>query len=77
MFRFLFVPVALWIGLMPAHAEDKTADNADAKICKVERDIGSRIITRKVCMTRAQWEEQQRDFREDMRSKSKNRIWRG
>ena len=44
-----------------AAAGETTARNAEARdsdtevVCRVQREIGSRLATKKVCLTRAQW----------------------
>jgi hypothetical protein len=44
------------------------------KICKVERELGSRIAARRVCMTRAEWSERAREMRDDYRQANKNKV---
>ena len=67
----LRLPVALLVasclGLGPALAQatkDKTPD-PDEKICETIKPVGSRLATRRVCATRAQWAEQRKQDREE------------
>ena len=52
--------------LLPAHAGQatKTASDPNAKICQVVTPVGSRLATKKVCATRAEWEDKKRQDRE-------------
>mgnify|MGYP003576068641 CR=1 FL=1 len=68
----LLLPVALLAS--PAQAEAKKEQpDPNKKVCKYERDTGSRIVSRKICMTRAEWDEQARTVRDDI-SGSRNRT---
>lgn len=69
----LLLPVALLASPAGAQVNEKAPD-PDKKICRVERETGSRIVSRKVCMTRAEWDEQDRLLRDDIRNASKNRV---
>ena len=56
---------------LPAQAQDaKPAKRAPLDpnqiVCEKEEVLGSRLATRKVCMTRAQWAEQRRTDRENV-----------
>jgi hypothetical protein len=42
----------------------KSAKDPNEQICKKETILGSRLTTRRVCWTRAEWEEKQRLDRE-------------
>jgi hypothetical protein len=35
-------------------------------ICEKQQEIGSRIVSKRVCMTRSQWQEQRRLDRQDL-----------
>jgi len=56
------------LALVPAiaAAEEKKADKNDPNriICEKQEVIGSRVATKKVCLTAAQWEERRREDRE-------------
>ena len=41
----------------------KPADNANEVVCEKQEVTGSRISTKRVCMTRAQWAEQRHEDR--------------
>lgn len=47
----------------PAQEKPKKGDPNEV-ICERQQELGSRLATRKVCMTRAQWEEQRRSDRD-------------
>jgi hypothetical protein len=49
-----------------AAAEDKGAESKDPNriICEKQEVAGSRVATKKVCLTAAQWEERRREDRE-------------
>ena len=44
----------------------KAAPDPNEVICEKEQDSSSRIVTRRVCMTRSQWAEQRRLNRMDV-----------
>ena len=44
----------------------KKAPDPNEVVCEKERDTSSRLIMRKVCMTRGQWSEQRRLDRQDI-----------
>lgn len=46
-------------------AASKTPDPNEV-VCEKEQDSSSRIVTKRVCMTRAQWAEQRRLNRQDI-----------
>ena len=47
----------------PSQAAAPAAAPADPVICEKEEVTGSRLATRKVCMTRSQWEDARRQDR--------------
>ena len=47
----------------PAHAQSTTANDPNEKVCENISVIGSRLAKRRVCATRAEWEEQRRQDR--------------
>ena len=64
---------ALLLTAAPALAQSQPDGQKDAKqtdpnrvICEKIRETGSRLNTRKVCMTAQQWEEQRRRDRENL-----------
>lgn len=69
----MLLPVLL---ASPALAESKK-DSADPnkKICKYERETSSRIVSKRICMTRAEWDEQARQAAEVM--EKRNRVSMG
>jgi invasion protein IalB len=57
----------------PALAQDqqqeqhaKKAANPDEVVCEKQQEIGSRIASDRVCMTRSQWAEQRRVSRQEI-----------
>jgi len=56
------------LSLVPtiAAAEEKKADKNDPNriICEKQEVLGSRVATKKICMTAAQWEDRKREDRE-------------
>jgi len=68
--HFLALFMAAGIGLLTigsnAQAEESTAKARDPneKVCEVYTPIGSRLGSRKVCATRAEWAEKRRLDRE-------------
>lgn len=50
----------------PVQTQDqaKLAKDPNERICQTERVLGSRLATRRVCATRAEWEENRRLDRE-------------
>jgi hypothetical protein len=63
---------ALLVGAAPVLAQTQSAAPASATndqdriICEKIRETGSRISTKKVCMTKLQWEEKRRRDRESL-----------
>jgi len=47
----------------PAHAQPTTANDPNEKVCENISVIGSRLAKKRVCATRAEWEEQRRQDR--------------
>lgn len=67
--------VALFLGTAPVLAQTQPSTQApsaakdnpnDRIICEKIQDTGSRIATKKVCMTKLQWEEKRRRDRQDL-----------
>lgn len=63
--------VAALAGIMAGQPSIALADRAkaiapdpNAKVCQVITPVGSRLATKKICATRAEWEEQKRQDRE-------------
>lgn len=44
----------------------KPKPNNQRVICHVQQDIGSRLATTRVCMTAAQWSQQQQEARDEV-----------
>ena len=47
----------------PAHAQSTIANDPNEKVCENISVIGSRLAKKRVCATRAEWEEQRRQDR--------------
>jgi len=64
----LTIGIIAALALVPAAgaAEEKKADAKDPNriICEKQREVGSRLATKKVCMTAAEWEIRKREDRE-------------
>ena len=46
--------------LLAEQAQSKPAKDPNEKICENQSVVGSRLATRRVCATRAEWEEKRR-----------------
>jgi hypothetical protein len=57
---YLIAPTAV----LPAFAQGSAQRDPNEKICQVIKPIGSRLGGKKICATRAEWEEQKRLDRE-------------
>lgn len=58
---------ALAVGTLPEPASaqvSKAPRDPNEKVCQVITPVGSRLATKKVCATRAEWEEKKRQDRE-------------
>lgn len=61
----LFLLAALGLASVASAEEKKTAaKDPDRIICEKQEVVGSRLATRRVCMTAAQWEERKREDRQ-------------
>lgn len=45
-------------------SKKRKARDPNEQVCKTEEILGSRLATRRVCMSRAEWAERQREDRE-------------
>ena len=54
---------AMLTGAVEAQQVKRPAD-PNQKVCQVITPVGSRLVTKKVCATRAEWEEKKRQDRE-------------
>ena len=48
---------------LPSAAKDRKPRDPNEMVCENEEVLGSRLATRRICMTRAQWAEKRRDDR--------------
>ena len=64
----MVAPMALAQPAQPASQTPtaKPAPDPNEVVCEKEQDSGSRLVTRRVCMTRSQWAEQRRLNRQDI-----------
>lgn len=60
---FAFAMLAGSEGLPAVNLGQSARSRHDRMICKYDREPGSRLARRKVCLTRAQWEEWQQSER--------------
>ena len=71
---------AAMLSAMPAWAGEngsttkKVAKDPNEMVCEKQEVLGSRVATKKVCMTRAQWAEQRRLERQEI---DKAQVGRG
>jgi predicted secreted protein len=49
----------------PAQGQAKSADPMSEVVCQKQEIVGSRLATRRICMTRQQWLEQRSSDRQD------------
>lgn len=58
---------ALFVGTTSPAAEPKTKKPYDPneKVCETIKPLGSRLATKRVCATRAEWAEQRKQDREE------------
>ena len=66
MSKLFLVTIALAAGATAAAGEGprRTPKSPNDMICREVEVSGSRLDTRRICMTRLQWDEQKRDARE-------------
>jgi invasion protein IalB len=50
----------------PQQPSAKQTPDPNEVVCEKEQDSGSRLVTRRICMTRSQWAEQRRLNRQDI-----------
>ena len=50
----------------PQQQNGKKAPDPNEVVCEKQQDPGSRIVSKRVCMTRSQWAEQRRLDRQDV-----------
>jgi hypothetical protein len=67
---FLFI-VGASVALSPTIAAEppkaqKTANDPNEKICEKITPLGSRLVTKRVCATRAEWAERRLQARQDI-----------
>jgi hypothetical protein len=63
--------LAASVAFVPAMAAEppkaqKTANDPDEKICERITPVGSRLATKRVCATRAEWEQRRLQARQDI-----------
>jgi hypothetical protein len=60
----------------PAPRTETAKDDSEV-ICEVQRVTGSRLNAKRVCLTRAQWREQQRNMQQELNSVQRPRPGSG
>jgi len=69
---------ALAVGAIPAMvaAEDQKPDQKDPNriVCEKQKELGSRVATKKICMTAAEWEIRRREDRQALEKAQVNRT---
>ena len=63
-------------GALAADGEPKT-DDTQKLICKNIRDTGSRLATKRICMTEAEWAEHRRNTKQDIDKAQTTQINKG
>jgi hypothetical protein len=58
--------VAMLSAASPAAVASTDTSGADKKICKREKQIGSMVRTKKICRTKAEWDDAAEQARADM-----------
>ena len=68
------------VGLAQAPSSSRSSNasgnNPNQRICRVIGETGSRLGSNRVCMTRAQWEAQRRETRQDIEQSQSQRAGR-
>lgn len=65
--RLWIVAIGAW-AMFPAMAAEEAAKNDDEKIvCKREKELGSNMGGRKICMTRAEWRREKEESERALR----------
>lgn len=65
--KLLAVAVMCALGFTPAVAAEDSDSDDQKVICKREKETGSNLAARRVCMTRAQWDELREQTKREMR----------
>ena len=60
-----------------AQSDDKKTPDPNEMICEKQRELGSRLAVKRVCMTRAQWAQQRLTQRQDVEKAQTYRPMRG
>ena len=60
-----------------AATSQKAADNANEVVCEKQEITGSRIGSRRICMTRAKWAERRLQDRQEIEKAQTNRGMKG
>ena len=55
---------SLLIAAQPISAQGPTQRDQNAKVCEIVIPVGSRLATKKICATRAEWDDKRRQDRE-------------
>ena len=67
-FRMIAVSCLIWVSLGSPSAADTATQSVpldpNQKICETVTSVGSRLATKKVCATRAEWAEKRKQDRE-------------
>lgn len=60
----MFLLSAAVFAASAAHAEDKKKDDPNRMICEKQEVLGSRLASKRVCKTAAEWEAEKRNNRQ-------------
>ncbi len=81
MFKFIMVAAGLSLIAVPAAAQVSSIETArpalkskdpNRIVCERQDTTGTRLGSRKVCLTAAQWQEKRREHREELERAQKN-----
>lgn len=69
------------VAAAPATSTDRVGLSSDSRrnemVCERVHETGSRLRIQRVCVTRAEWDEQHRVERQNVEHAQTNRIWPG
>ena len=68
------------VAAVPASAQAKDAakqKDPNEVVCEKQKELGSRVATKRICMTRAQWAERRLTDRQEVEKAQINRGMRG
>lgn len=67
------MPIAAYAQESAPVVVDAPSNSPNERVCRTITDTGSRLNRSRVCRTRAQWEQQRREMRQDVERSQANR----